>query len=401
MYISKRVALGKSAVQVTRMGLGTVPLGGLYTPIQVDDALDIVRHAVDAGVRYIDTAPQYGSGLSERRLARVLPEYDRDDLVVATKVGRLIRPTSTMSTAVRVLRESIDNRDPQRFVHAAKNVTRRVRSRLGPGGDVAAPPPADATDPRLGSAYDFTYDGAMRSLDESLERLQLGRIDVALLHDPDHYYGEAIDGATRALARLRAEGTIGAIGVGMNQSAMLARFAQEADFDCFLVAGRYTLLDQSALTDLLPICEGQGSSVIVGGVYNSGILADPSPGAHFDYAPASRAILDKVQRMQAVCERHGVPLKAAALQFPFGHPSVAAVLAGPSSVAEVEENVRMMAITIPVDLWAELRHEGLIPEHVPTPGLDAAVDLPADEVAEPVGWPLPSIVETDRAHALH
>ena len=404
MDTTARVALGKSSVRVTRIGLGTVPLGGLYTHIPAEEGHDIVRHAVGAGMRYLDTAPQYGSGLAERRLAKVLPEFPRDDLVVATKVGRLIRPTSLASTAGRVFRETIDNRDPQRFVQAATNVSRRVRSRLrGTDAKAASGPPSDASDPRLGSTYDFTYDGVMRSHEESLARLGLDRVDVLLLHDPDHYFRQAIDGGVRALAQLRADGTVGAIGVGMNQSAMLARFAEAAAFDCFLVAGRYTLLDQSALADLLPIVEGQGASVIVGGVYNSGILADPHPGAYFDYAPAPKAILDRVLRMQAVCQRYNVPLKAAALRFPLGHPSVATVLAGPASVAEVEDNARMMAIDIPDDLWAELRHEGLIEPHVRTP------DQRTTKSTQPAGDPpalgeglLPGLLgETSNTHALH
>ena len=177
-----------------------------------------------------------------------------------------------------------------------------------------------------------------------------------------------MSGAYRALERLRADGTVGAIGVGMNQSAMLSRFARAGNFDCFLAAGRYTLLDQSALNDLLPICERQGSSVIVGGVYNSGILADPRPGTHFNYEPAAQPWLDKALRIKAVCDRHDVPLKAAAIQFPLGHPAVATVLAGSRSVAEVEENAAMFSHPIPSDLWAELRHEGLIAANVPTPG---------------------------------
>ena len=356
------------------MGLGTVPLGGLYSPVQATEALDLVRQSHASGINYFDTAPQYGSGLAERRLAKVLPDLPRDEIVVATKVGRLIRPVTPASTAVRVMRESISNRDVGRFARAAGKAVKAVGGKLRGGHADAAPLPDDATDPRLGSVYDFSYDGAMRSLEESLERLGLDRIDVLLIHDPDYYYPQAISGAYRALEKLRAEGTVRAIGVGMNQSAMLARFAREGDFDCFLVAGRYTLLDQGALVDLLPEAERRGASIIVGGVYNSGILADPRPGAHFDYAPASPAILDRAMRMQTTCARHGVPLKAAAVQFPLGHPAVASVLAGPRSQAEVEENAAMLAFPIPDDLWAELKHEGLLPDDVPTPRATPAGD---------------------------
>jgi D-threo-aldose 1-dehydrogenase len=215
--------------------------------------------------------------------------------------------------------------------------------------------------------FDFSYDGVMRSLEESLERLGLDRVDVLHIHDPDDHYDEALAGAYRALDRLRSEGTIGAVGAGMNQSAMLARFAREADFDCFLLAGRYTLLDQSGLADLLPLCEERGISIIVGGVYNSGLLADPRPGAPFDYEPAAAELVDRAVRLRDVCARHGVPLKAAAIQFPFGHAAVASVLTGARSPAELEENVAMFLHEIPPDMWDELRREQLLGEDVPTP----------------------------------
>jgi D-threo-aldose 1-dehydrogenase len=376
MDVSARLALGSSAVRVTRIGLGTVPLGGLYEPIGDPEAHALVNRSFELGIRYFDTAPQYGSGLAERRLARVLPDLPREDVIVATKVGRLIRPISLVSKVTTVLREAVTNRDVHRIASASRHVAHRLR------GQSTHPAPAipsvDAPDPGLAPVFDFSYDGAMRSLEESLERLKLDRVDVLLLHDPDYYYKQAMAGAYRALERVRADGTVGAIGVGMNQSAMLARFAREADFDCFLVAGRYTLLDQSALDDLLPTCERRGSSVIVGGVYNSGILADPRPGTHFNYEPATGAWLEKAQRIEAVCKRHGVPLKAAAIQFPLGHPAVASVLAGSRSVAEVEENAAMFAVPIPDDLWAELRAEGLLAAHVPTP--QAA---PAPNAAKP------------------
>lgn len=383
MDVSARVALGSSRVHVTRMGLGTVPLGGLYEPIGDEDAGALVRRSYELGVRLFDTAPQYGSGLAERRLSRVLPEFPREDVIVATKVGRLIRPTSMPAKVVTVLREVITNRDASRFVGASRHVVHRLQGRTA---HVApATPPADAPDPRLAPVFDFSYDGAMRSLEESLERLGLDRVDMLLLHDPDYYFKQAMSGAVRALDQLRADGTVGAIGVGMNQSAMLTRFALEANFDCFLAAGRYTLLDQTALDDLLPACESRGSSVIVGGVYNSGILADPRPGTHFNYEPAAQAVLDKALAIKAICDRHGVPLKAAAIQFPLGHPSVAAVLAGSRSVAEVEENAAMLAHPIPADLWLELRHEGLIAPHVPTPGPDATATQTTETAGIPAG----------------
>jgi D-threo-aldose 1-dehydrogenase len=204
-------------------------------------------------------------------------------------------------------------------------------------------------------------------VEESLRRLKLERADILYVHDPDYYHAQALDGAFKALDNLRAEGAVGAIGVGMNSSAPLARFAREAPFDCFLVAGRYTLLDQAALGDLLPECEKRGMSVVIGGVYNSGILADPRPGTHFDYQVAPPGLVARAQKLQAVCERHGVPLMAAAIQFPFGHPSVAAVLTGSRSVAEIEQNAAMLRTPVPDALWDELRAEGLLAGGVPVP----------------------------------
>jgi len=383
MDVSARVALGSSRVHVTRMGLGTVPLGGLYEPVDDEEAKALVLRSFELGVRLFDTAPQYGSGLAERRLSRVLAGLPRDELVVATKVGRLIRRLSTSAKVVTVVREAVVNRDVSRLTSASRHVLHRLQGRTA--HPATATTAEDATAPGFTSVFDFSYDGAMRSLEESLDRLKLDRVDMLLLHDPDYYFKQAMAGAYRAIEQLRRDGTVGAIGVGMNQSAMLARFAREADFDCFLVAGRYTLLDQTALDDLLPICEKRGSSVIVGGVYNSGILADPRPGTHFNYEPAAQAWLDKAIRIKAVCDRHGVPLKAAAVQFPFGHPAVATVLAGSRSVAEVEENAAMLAHPIPTDLWAELRHEGLIAPHVPTPGGDAAATPTSEAEGVPAG----------------
>jgi D-threo-aldose 1-dehydrogenase len=366
MDVSARAPLGSSKVHVTRMGLGTVPIGGLYEPIGDEEALALVNRTWELGVRLFDTAPQYGSGLAERRLAHVLPQLPRDELIVSTKVGRLIRPTSTRGKVVTVLREAVTNRDFSRVTGAGRHVVHKLRGQSAHPQTTATA--ADAPAPGMAPVFDFSYDGAMRSLEESLERLKLDRVDMLLLHDPDYYFKQAMSGAYKALEKLRADGTVGAIGVGMNQSAMLTRFASEADFDCFLVAGRYTLLDQTALDDLLPVCERRGSSVIVGGVYNSGILADPRPGTHFNYEPAAQVWLDKALKIKAVCGRYDVPLKAAAVQFPLGHPAVATVLAGSRSVAEVEDNAAMLAHPIPLELWAELRAEGLIGPHVPTPG---------------------------------
>ncbi|HEX8940881.1 MAG TPA: aldo/keto reductase [Candidatus Limnocylindrales bacterium] len=360
-----RRRLGSSSVHVTALGLGTVPLGGLYSPVEEADGLALVRRAYDLGVRLFDTAPQYGVGLSERRLGMVLPEFPRDSIVVATKVGRLLRPVSLLGKTRQVVSEAAANRDLRRIGLGARHLVHRLRSSDVHGATAAGGGDRPAT-PRLEAIFDFSPDGVRRSLEESLARLRLDRVDVVYFHDPDYYHDQAL-AAFKVLEELRSAGTIGAIGVGMNQSAMLARFAREADFDCFLVAGRYTLLDQIALHDLLPVCQERGSSIVIGGVYNSGILADARPGAYFDYHPAPPAVLQRAQRIQAVCSRYDVPLAAAAIQFPFGHPSVASVLTGSRSVAEIEQNAALFSHPIPDELWDDLRAEGLLPDQVPTP----------------------------------
>jgi D-threo-aldose 1-dehydrogenase len=197
--------------------------------------------------------------------------------------------------------------------------------------------------------------------------LGLDRIDILHIHDPDNHYDEAISGAYRALDRLRADGAIGAVSAGMNQAEMLTRFAGEGDFDCFLLAGRYTLLDQIALKDLLPECIKRGIAIIAGGVYNSGILADPKPGAHYNYQTAPAELLERARRIRDVCARHDVPLKAAAVQFPLGHPAVACVVIGCRNAAQLDESLEMFALEIPPKLWRDLKAERLLPAEAPTP----------------------------------
>jgi len=317
---AERVRLGPTDVRVTRLGLGTAPLGGLYEAVSEEAARAVVDGAWAAGLRFFDTAPLYGHGLAERRLGAGLRARPRDQVVLATKVGRLLRADAPT--------------DPEQQIFAE------------------APP--------LNPVFDFTEEGALTSLRESLERLGLERADVVHIHDPDNHHDQAVAGAYRALDRLRAEGRIAAVGAGMNQAGMLARFAREARFDCFLLAGRFTLLDQSGLDELLPLCAQRGIAVIVGGVFNSGILAGPVEGARYDYRPASSELVERAQRLGAVCERHGVPLAAAAIQFPLRHPAVAAVLVGARSAAEVEEDVRMFEWDVPEALWADLRAGHLI-----------------------------------------
>lgn len=322
----ERVKLGRTPLSVSRVGLGTAPLAGLFESVDEDQALGVIGRAWEAGIRFFDTAPLYGHGLGELRLGRVLREQPRDEFTLATKVGRLLRADA-----------------PPEPGQAFRGV------------------------PAVNPVFDFTYDGVMRSVEESLERLRLSRIDILHIHDPDNHYDEALNGAYRALAQLRADGIISAVGAGMNQAEMLTRFAREGDFDCFLLAGRYTLLEQGAMQELMPLCLERGIAIIAGGVYNSGILADPKPGAHYDYRTAPAALLERAQRLRAVCARHGVPLKAAAVQFPLGHPAVAAVVVGCRSTAQLDESLEMFEVEIPPGMWQELKADGLLQEDVPTP----------------------------------
>lgn len=316
MDASRRSPLAATGLSVTRLGLGTAPLGGLFRAVAEEDALAVVERAYELGPRLFDTAPLYGSGLAERRLGQVLRDKPRAEIVVATKAG--------------VQRVDDD----------------------GSAGD---------------EVFDFSYDGVLRSFEASLERLGLDRVDIVHIHDADDHFEQALTGAYRALDRLRSEGTIAAVGAGMNQSEMLTEFAREGGFDCFLLAGRYTLLDQSGLAELLPLCRDSGIAVIIGGVFNSGILADPVLSPVFNYEAAPPRLVEKALRIQAVCERNGVPLKAAAIQFPLGHAAVASVLTGCRSRAEIEENVRMFEYEIPSALWEDLRSERLIADDVPVP----------------------------------
>lgn len=352
--IGRAVAeIGRTGLKVHRLGLGGAPLAGLYHGVSDEQAARVVNTYLDHGLGFFDTAPLYGSGVSETRLG-------------ATLSGRVRAATARGSAAdATVASGQSDGRaTPSRdsFVLATKV------------GRLLVPDPTRDQDvwsddlPPIGPVFDYSYDGTLRSLEESLDRLGLDRVDILHIHDPDNHYEEAMKGSYRALVRMRDEGVIRAVGVGMNQAKMLARFAREGDFDCFLCAGRYTLVDHTALKRLLPLCEEREISLIIGGPYNSGILAQGAvEGARFDYRKAPPQIMEKVRRVEAVCVRHGTPLKAAALQFPLAHPAVAAVIPGARSPEEVDENVKMFEVGIPADFWAELRKEGLIPDAAPTP----------------------------------
>jgi D-threo-aldose 1-dehydrogenase len=312
---------------MTQLGLGCAPIGNLYEGITDEDAHAVVRAAYDAGVRFFDTAPLYGHGLSERRLGAALQGLPRDELTVSTKVGRLLVPDEPVG---------------------------------------AGEPTIFADVPPVHPVFDFSADGVLRSLEASLERMGLDRVDIVLVHDPDDHAEEALTGAFPALRRLRDEGVIGAVGAGMNQAPMLTRFVREAGVDCVLLAGRYTLLDQTGVDELLPLCEHEGVSVIAAGVFNSGLLADPSPGAPFFYGPAPAPVVERAQLLATVCEAYGVPLTAAAIQLPKAHAAVTCILAGVRTVDELHAAVRDFEHPIPPALWADLRTLGLLDERVPT-----------------------------------
>ncbi len=319
--------IGKTGLRVTRLGLGGAPLGGLFESVRDEEARATLSAAYAAGIRYFDTAPFYGHGRGEMRMGAFLRERPRDEFVLSTKVGRILVPTEG----------AIED-------HHYKDVL------------------------PLNPVFDFSADGIRRSFESSLERLGIERIDILLLHDPDAHYRDVVEEAFPALARLRSEGMVRAIGAGMNQWEMLRDFARELDFDCFLLAGRYTLLDQGALAELLPLCERRRISILLGGPYNSGVLAAGSRGSgHYNYETPETAVIQKVARLESVAARHDVPLKAAALQFPMAHPAVATVIPGARTAAEAEENARMFSHGIPSAFWKELRAEGLLPEEAPVP----------------------------------
>jgi len=329
--------VGLTDVRVTHLGLGGGALGGFFETVSEDAAVGAVERAYELGVRYFDTAPLYGHGRSEERLGRALAGIKRDDFVLSTKVG------------VRI--------DPRRA--GAPEIEARY------------------ADPfLLDGGYDFSYDGCLRSLEASMGRVGTDRIDIVYIHDPDEadsalplslrsgadHFGEAMDGAYRALDELRAQGVIGAVGVGLNGTEMLVRFAGAGSFDCFLLAGRYTLLQQNGLDDLLPLCVDQGISIVVGGVFNSGILATGTGAAapKYDYREADPGTLARVRRIEALCGEHGISLTAAALQFPLAHEAVVSVIPGVRDAVEVEQDVDGAVAPIPVEFWSALADRGLV-----------------------------------------
>ncbi|SDD56298.1 aldo/keto reductase [Glycomyces harbinensis] len=316
--------LGSTEVSVTAVGLGCAPLAGLYTPVDPAAATATVDAAWAGGIRHFDTAPQYGAGLSETRLGDALAGRDRAAFALSTKVGRVL----------------VDHEGPW---------------------EIWGEPTGKA------AVFDFSYRAAFASHLESLERLGVDQIDIGLIHDADDHADEALAGTYRALTELKAAGRIGAIGIGMNSTEAAAGLISRADFDTALIAGRYTLLDQSALAKLYPLCLSRGVSVIAAGVFNSGILADPRPGATFNYAAADRRLLERAQAIDTVCDRYDTPLRAAALQFTAAHPAVASILVGARTPEEVDDALAMYAHPIPGALWHDLKRAGLLAEEAPVP----------------------------------
>lgn len=330
----------KRDVQLTTMGFGGAPLGNLYRKVEEMDAQAALQAAFDAGIRYFDTAPQYGLGLSEQRFGKAIKRFGRENIQLSTKVGRLLLDCQPHEVT------------PEAFV------------------DV----------PQKRIVFDYTYDGVMRSYDASRERIGVANADILLVHDvcvfsqgsqekSDAKVRELFDGGGyRALVELRDTGEIAAIGAGVNEWQVCEKLLGLGDFDGFLLAGRYTLLEQEALDSFLPLCEKRDVGIILGGPYNSGILATGAiEGAKYNYDTAPDDILDRVRKIEAVCAAHATPLIAAALQFVLGHPAVRTVIPGAVSAAEVEANVALLKTDIPAGLWSDLRTEGLIRADAPTP----------------------------------
>ncbi|MET8942709.1 aldo/keto reductase [Streptomyces sp. NPDC004542] len=321
-------AIGTTPVLLTDLGFGASVIGNLYRPTSAADATGALEAAWDAGIRYFDTAPHYGLGLSETRLGAFLANRPRDAYALSSKVGRLLVPNEHPRGA-----------DSEGF--AVRDDLRRE--------------------------WDFSRDGVLRSLEETLRRTGTDRLDIVYLHDPDEHWRQAADEAMPALADLRDQGVVGAIGAGMNQSAMPARFLRETAADVVMVAGRYTLLDQSALDDVLPAAQEQRKSVVAAGVFNSGLLSRdrPEPGATFDYREASAELVARATAIAEVCERYGTTLPAAAIAFPFTHPAVVNVTLGMRTARQVVRNTDLHRQHVPEELWKELRTQGLLRPDVP------------------------------------
>lgn len=329
--------LGRTGLPVSTLGFGAAPLGDLYARLDEAQAVATVEAALASGVTLIDTSPLYGHGLSEHRIGAALRRAGSHDIVLSTKVGRIAEPFAGR----------------------------------GDGSGYLGGLPH-------GLRFDYSYDGAMRSLEQSALRLGVDRIDIVLIHDVDVWthgadmieqrFAEAMEGAYRALDKLRSAGAVKAIGVGVNEADMCERFARAGDFDAMLLAGRYSLLEQPALASFMPLAQEKGIGLMLGGVFNSGILATgPVAGAKYNYKPAPPDILARVAAIETVCALHDVPLKRAALHFALGHPAVASLVMGAVSPAEVEDQIAELGRPVPAGLWTDLKAQGLLGAAVPVP----------------------------------
>lgn len=337
MIPSQKKKFGRIDLEVTAFSFGTAPVGNFLKPISETESQAMFETAWDAGVRLYDTAPMYGHGLSELRTGHYLRWKPRDEYVLASKVGRVLKPAK---------RETID---------------------FAPWADAAA----------FTMHFDYSYDGTMRAFEDSLQRLGLERMDLCFIHDIDRFtrgdeqpevFKRAMDGCWRALEKLRDEHVVRAIGVGVNEWEVCYEALKQRDFDGFLLAGRYTLLEQEALNGFLPLCQERGAAVLVGGGFNSGILATGArPGAKYNYSPAPATVLEKVARIEKVCAEYRVPLPAAALQFVTAHPAIPSFIAGTRSVEQLKQNLDWFSHLIPAAFWIELKRQGLLRDDAPTP----------------------------------
>lgn len=318
-------ALGRSGLKVGKHSFGGAAIGNLFRAVPEEIATDSVEAAWSQGIRFFDTAPHYGLGLSEQRLGRVLRHKKRSEFVLSTKVGRVLVPNP---------RYGAGELDDQGFAVPSTTVRR----------------------------LDYSRDGVLRSIDESLARLGLDRIDLVYVHDPDQHFAEAMDGAFPALEELRQQGVIGSYGAGMNQSEMLTEFVRNTELDVVMLAGRFSLYEQGALDDLLPLATKRNVSVVAAGVFNSGLLAKERPDreSNYNYAPASPEVLARVNLLADVCEDHGVTLPQAAAQFPLLHPAVTNICLGARSRDQVERNGRLFRTEVPKELWRDLANQNLI-----------------------------------------
>lgn len=330
MFAPQSDAASPSLVGLGPVGLGVSQFGNLYRETTDEVSRAAVLEAVGLGVRYFDTAPHYGLGLSEHRLGLALADTPRDSVFISTKVGRLLVESP----------ETADQLDSEGFI---------VRAGLR-------------------REWDFSRDGIHRSIEESLTRLGTDRIDIAYLHDPDDFWEDASTSGVSALIELREQGVVGAVGAGMNQAGMLTKFVERTDVDVVMVAGRFTLLDHQALHSLLPAATGRGVAVVAAGVYNSGLLSasEVRVDAHFDYGPAPDALVQRARQISDVCRNHGVELPAAAVQYPLRHPAVVSVVLGSRTPEHVRSNIERSRTSIPDELWAELDESGLAPDPIGT-----------------------------------